>query len=314
MAKIEYNNLSEKFKKQIKWGAPLERDEVVQFQLIDIPLVKQNGELRPYYRNHRIPNIDSIYDPYKDGIGGMVEIAYVVGQTGNEASPYKLGEIEFKRDDKGVVTISGKDPAKFALLYYLRASNYNQSNPLAIKTSSGFIFKELEPVKTAKQKLKDRMELSNCMLYIDKMKDAELVSMLKALKQATYNSLEENKYALVEFIQDPANRERFNSMSVDVRMPIAALITKAEDLELIKFEKAPKTWIYKSTGKILTQVPPQSDNHDHLLEYFHNDKNGRAFKEFLEKEVESIDAEKSKAQAAKNLASTEKENKDNAGK
>jgi hypothetical protein len=306
MARVTYNNLSEKFKKQIGWGKPLERDEVVEFQWLDIPLVKQNGEFLPFYSLKRLPNVDSVYDPYreeKDGGPGMVQIAYVENELKNtEDKPTAgLGEIEFTKANKCTITISGRDSSKMNLLYYLRAHSLNQSNPLATPSNYGFKFKELEPVKTAKQKMKEYKDLNDTMNYIMEMKEAEVVSILGALKHAIKPSFEENQASLVSFIQDKPNREKFQALSKDVRTPIAALITKAVELELIRYQKDPKTWIYVATGKELTQVPPQTDNIEHLLGYFHNNKNGKAFKDFLEKEVELIRAEKAKIGAEKDV-------------
>lgn len=312
MAKVTYNNLSDRFKKEIKWGVPPSRDEVIEFQLINIPIVKQNGEMLPIYGNQRIPNMDSVYDPYmKDGngkeIGGMVQIAYVTKETGNDNKPYEFGEIEMLRINKGTLTISGKEPSKYGLLWFLRACNYNQSNALSNPGSVGYLFKELEPVKTAAQKLKERRELQDCINYITDLKEAEIVSLLSALKLAVLPSIEENTMALIDFVQSKEKRDKFNGLAKDARTPVAALITKAEKLELIRYNKDPKTWSYVATNKIITQVAPQTDHYEHLLDYFHNNVTGRAFKDFIEKEIESIDAEKAKLGSEKALEKAEKE-------
>lgn len=303
--KVVYNNLSEEFKKQIGWGVPLKRDEVVEFQWLNIPEVKQNNEMLPVYSLKTLPNVDSIFDPFKKE---MVQIAYVVNELKNtEANPTEgLGRIEFTKSDKCVISISGKDTKKMDLLYYLRAHSLNQSNPLASPSTYGFVFKELEPVKTAKQKLKERQEVTSCESYIYDMKEAEVISFLKALKHRTYPTPEENMSALVEFVQTKANRDRFNSLSKDVRTPIAALITIAVEKELIRYNEDPKTWVYVSTQKQITQVPPQTDSLEHLLEYFHNNTHGKAFKEFLEKEVGVISSNEQKEDAGKALEKAEK--------
>lgn len=309
MAKIIYNQLSDEFKKRVKWDVPPGRDEVIEFQVIEIPIVKQNGEMLPVYGNRRIPNVDSVYDPgANNGKGGMVQIAYVLRETGNENKPYDLGEIEFLRTNKGVITITGREPAKYGLLYFLRACNYNESNPLAGTTSSGYIFRELEPTKTAEQKLKDRRQVNECMNLIDEMKESEIVSILAALKEQVKPSFIENQSTLVEFIQDKSKREKFLALSKDARTPVAALISKAEALEIIRFEKDPKMWIYVKTKLSITQVTPQTEKYEHLINYFHNDKKGRIFKDFLEKEVESINAVKAKNDAEEELVEAEGSN------
>lgn len=308
-----YNNLSEKYKQKIGWSKPLGRDESVTFELIHIPVVKQNGKDEVFHSYKRIPNVDSVYDPYLknesgEEIGGMVEIAYVITDTGNEKN-LKLGEIEFLKANKSTITITGKEPKLLGLLNFMRASNYNISNPMAKPTPYGYIFKEIEPVKTAQQKLKERVELNDCTNYILALKEAETVSMLKALKQQVFPAFEENQSALVEFVQKKENRDKFNSLSKDVRMPIAALITKAQDLELIRYDKVSKIWLYTETKKEITQVPPQSDNNDHLVEYFHSNKNGKAFKEFLEKEVDALNVGKQKDAAEKVVNELEEKKK-----
>jgi hypothetical protein len=306
--KVVYNELSVELKKQIGWGVPLKRDEIVQFQWLNIPEVKQNGEMLPVYGLKTLPNVDSIFDPKKNE---LVQIAYVVNELKNtEDNPTGgLGNIEFTKADKCTITISGRDTKKMDLLYYLRAHSMNQSNPLATPPTYGFVFKELEPVKTAKQKLKERQEVTSCESYIYDMKEAEVISLLKALKQRIYTSQEENMSALVEFVQVKANRDRFNSLSKDVRTPIAALIETALEKELIRYNEDPKTWEYVATKKPITQVPPQVDGKEHLLEYFHNNTHGKAFKEFLEKELGAMNSNESKVEAEKELVKVEKKNK-----
>lgn len=284
---VEYNNLSEKLKKDIGWGVALERDQVVQFQWLNIPMGKQNGEVLPLYGTKRLPNIDSIYDAHAEGGPKLVQIAYVTNSILNTEKDPKagLGEIEFTKANKCTITITGRETGKMPLLWYLRAHSLNQSNPLAEPSNYGFMFKELEPAKTAKQKLKERQEATNCESYIYDLKDTEVISFLRALKQPIHASAVENMSALVEFVQEKANRDKFNSLSKDVRTPIAALIEKALELEEIRYDKDPMTWIYVDTKKVITQVPPQTDYKDHLLEYFHNNANGKKFKEFLEAKI-----------------------------
>jgi hypothetical protein len=314
MTKIIYNNLSKKLKDQIKWGKFLERDEVVEFQWLNIPIVKQNEQMLPFYSTKRIPNVDAIFDPYKtddEGGPGLVAIGYVIDELKNtEKEPRAgLGEVEFTRADKCVITISGRDLKKAPLLWYLRAHSLNQSNPLATPGTCGFLFKELEPKKNAKQKLKDRQEVTSCESYIYDLKETEVISFLKALKQPVFASLEENMSHLVEFIQDKSNRDKFNSLSKDVRTPIAALIEKALELEEIRYEKDPMTWIYVDTKKLITQVPPQTDYKEHLLEYFHNNANGKAFKEFLEAKIGEIKSKEVTEEAQESLEKVEAKGK-----
>jgi hypothetical protein len=309
--KVKYNILSEKLKKQIKWGIPLERDEVVQFQWLNIPVVKQSGEMLPFYSTKRIPNVDAIYDPYKtdeEGGPGLTPIGYVIDELRNtEKDPRGgLGEIEFTKANKCVITITGRDLNKMPLLWYLRAHSLNQSNPLAAATNYGYIFKELEPAKTAKQKLKEHQELANCIGYISDKKDTEIVAFLKALKLPTYNSPDENMAALVEYVQVKPQRDKFNGLSTDVRTPIAALIEKALELEEIKYEADPKTWIYFDTKQVITQVPPQVDPRVHILEYFHNNAHGKKVKEFLEAKIGQVNAKDAVKDAKDELSKADK--------
>lgn len=314
MTKVIYNNLSKKLKEQVKWGKFLERDEVVEFQWLNIPLVKQNGEILPFYSTKRIPNVDAIFDPYKtpeEGGPSLVAIAYVTDELKNtEKDPRGgLSEIEFTRADKCLITITGRDLKKMPLLWYLRAHSLNESNPLASPGTCGFLFKELEPRKTAKQKLKDRQEVTSCENYIYDLKETEVISFLKALKQPVFASAEENMSHLVEFIQDKLNRDRFNSLSKDVRTPIAALIEKALELEEIRYENDPMIWIYVDTKKVITQVPPQTDYKEHLLEYFHNNANGKAFKEFLEAKIGETKSKELVIEAQEDLEKAEVKSK-----
>lgn len=310
MTKVIYNNLSTKIKDQIKWGKFLERDEVVEFQWLNIPIIKQNDQMLPFYSTKRIPNVDAIFDPGRtneEGGPGLVAIGYVIDELKNtEKDPRGgLGEVEFTRADKCTITITGRDLKKMPLLWYLRAHSLNQSNPLATPGTCGFLFKELEPKKTAKQKLKDRQEVTSCESYIYDLKETEIISFLKALKQPVFASIDENMSHLVEFVQERSNRDKFNSLSKDVRTPIAALIEKALELEEIRYEKDPMTWIYVDTKIVITQVPPHTDPKEHILEYFHNNSHGKKIKEFIEAKIGKLNATEVLEDAKEEVEKTE---------
>ncbi len=307
MAKVIYNNLSQKFKDTVGWDKPLKAEEKIEFQWINIPTTKQNGEMLPYYGTKRIPNVDSVFDQWAEGGPRMVQIAYIESETGSENKPYTFGEIHFKKEDKCVITITGREPKKLPLINYLRACNANQNNPLANPSTMGYLFKELEPAKTAKQKRKEINELKDALNYIDEMEEAKAISLLQALKQPIHPTEDENKLALATFIQDKGNRDKFNRLSTDVRMPIAALVEKAssKEVDFIRYEEDPKTWVYSSTGRLITQVPPQTNPITHLVEYFHNNEHGKAVKEFIEAEIGMKNTEKSLEIATENLEQAE---------
>jgi hypothetical protein len=306
MSKVEYNQLSKEFKEKTGWGTPLGRDEVVQFQIINIPVIKQNNEMLPFYAPKWIPSTDMVYDP---GAETMVPIAYVVGRNANEKDPYRFGQIVFTKEDKNVITITGRDTNKMDLLYYLRACNFNQSNPFAKPGSQGFIFKELEPVKSAKQRLKEKEELAMCTTYILEMKESDVIATMKVLKLPIYTSADENRAYLVDFVQEKTNRSKFNSVSKDARMPVAALIETAVAKEIIRYEKDPMTWILVDTRKEITQVVPQTDPMEHLIDYFHNNNHGRSIKDYVQKQLEVMSAEKSLEVAGKELDKEDKKKK-----
>jgi hypothetical protein len=306
MSKVEYNKLSKEFEDKTGWGKPLGRDEVVQFQILNIPVIKQNGEMLPYYSQKWLASEDIVFDP---GTQKMVPIAYIEGYRSDEKNPYIFGQIVFKKEDKNVITITGRETNKINLLNYLRASNFNESNPLARPGSQGFIFKELEPVKSAKQRLKEKEELAMCTTYILEMKESDVIATMKVLKLPIYTSADENRAYLVDFVQEKNNRSKFNSVSKDARMPVAALIETAVAKEIIRYEKDPMTWILVDTRKEITQVVPQTDPMEHLIDYFHNNNHGRSIKDYVQKQLEVMSAEKSLEVAGKELDKEDKKKK-----
>lgn len=314
MTKVIYNNLSKKFKEAVGWDEPLRADGVVEFEWLHIQKTKQNGVELPSYGLKRIPNVDSVFDEWAEGGPRMVQIAFIEAETGNEKEPYRFGEIHFKKTDRCTITITGREPKKFGLLNYLRACNFNSSNPLANPSSSlGFLFKEMEPVKTAKQKIKEDQAINSVKNYIYDMNEAKTISMLQALQQPIHSSFEENQLALIEFVNTKQGRDKFNRLSTDVRMPIAALIGKATELDKIRYEDTQKMWVYVPTKRMIIQVPPQTDGTAHLIEYFHNNEHGKAFKEFLESEIAFKNTEEALEDAKDNLAMVEEGEKKNKG-
>jgi hypothetical protein len=311
--KVIYNDLSDEFKAKVGWGKLLKAEEKAEFQWLSIPTQKQNGEMLPVYGTKRIPNVDSVFDPWaKDKNGNIsprvVQIAYIDAETGNEKEPYIFGEIKFTKEEKCTLTISGREPKKIGLLNFLRACNFNQSNPLAKTSSVGFLFKELEPAKTANQRIKEIKEITSTNSYIAELTEAKTISMLQALQHQIFPTHEENQLALLEYVKTKQGRDKFNRLSTDVRMPIAALIGKAKETDKIRYEENSKIWSYVPTGKLITQVPPQTDATAHLVEYFHNDAHGKAFKEFLEMEIGAKNSEEALVEAAENLEKIESQN------
>ena len=188
------------------------------------------------------------------------------------------------------ITISGDTPNLFGLLKFLRSHNSNKSNPLS--TGNVHLFEELKPVASAKEivsKKKEKNEVENA---IYKLKNPELITYLKALKQPTKPSIEENVVALLAFIDDKEGFKKFLGLSTDVRTPILADVEQAKIEGILTHDDHSGTWKLKSTGKDIMKVMPGGDAVEGLVDFMHNDSHGAALKDYVMTELEAIELEK----------------------
>lgn len=286
--------LSDQFKKEAGIGKYPSPNEKVSFQIPEPATKVVNGEERPLYKNVRIPNKDTVYDPYQGENGTSVHIWYGFKPENNE-----FEMILFPKNNKSRVDITGRTPGQFELLDYLRACNYNQTNPLGQRPKNGFMFKELEPQIEARTKNEERKEKVQTENYIFELSATEAASYVKSIGMAPAGDEEINKDILYNHIQDKKQRKEFLQMSRDARQPVATLVDEALNKGVIEYIKKHETWRIKKTGKELLQVPPNSDSKEALLDYFHNDKHGQTMKNYVADEVHKLEAEKKSEASSK---------------
>lgn len=269
-------SLDPEYKKALGVGELLKRDQKVTFRTLQIPIVAHDteGMKRDIYQaSLRIPNTDSVWDGKN-----MVDISVPE-------------EIMMYRNQNSEIVISGTQQNRFNLMYYLRMSNHNQSNPYAIKGSRA-LFEEVAYEAKALGDLEREIDIAAMIGVISEKNDAELSQNVKQLGIVCGESETEKKAALVLYIKHDANRQKFKNMVLKGGEMIGELVKKSKELGFISIDEDTKMWsIHNDGGEKMTEMyhtPMGTDPVMGLARYFLEDPKGKKQKSFLENKVDSL--------------------------
>jgi len=294
----EYNKISDELKKELGWDKTLKPNESVTFRNLGNPKHTrdtQGNKVEIFRASVNIPPTDIIYDPYKDNgpgmePGGNVEIG-VPKSWDSKNNQWTFEQIEFTKIGDNKLTFSGREPHKKYIIDYLRACNYNRTNPHSTPPGgSGHIFEEVKDQEIASKRVNIEKELHNAKGIIFGMSAPELATQLSVLKKPVKATKQENEIQLIDFITDNknnyANLKKFLGGAVDTRTPIIHSINKAVELEIIAYEENSHVWNFPLTRKIIKQVPPGADPYDDLMKYFFESTIGRGQLAYVDNMIE----------------------------
>ena len=292
-----YNQLSQKYKEEIGWNTLPPRGSKVTFRVLGgsktVRRRLTDGSTEPaesYKAGVFIPNTDWVYDPYAEGGPKLVQIAAV---RGDNPANYQFEQLHFNRQSKLQVTIADNEPHKMHILNYLRASNFNRSNPHARPhPSTGFIFEEVKTQLIDRNYNLSKKELAQATLQITDMSDVEVIAQIKTLKLPMQETADANRSTLLKYIEAPENLKRFFGTSVDVRIPMKETIEKALKEEIIVFKDDSKAWHFFDTQKHMTSVTPGVDKYDHLIDFFTMNQHGATQYEFIKERLANIESKR----------------------
>ena len=266
----------------------LERDERIVFRVVQKPIIAKDtsGQVKEIYKaSQRVPNKCTIYD----GISTH-EIEYP-------------GEISFYRDTASEIVISGKEPQKFPLLWFLRMSNNNLSNPNAI-LGSEFIYEEVAELTLSQGALDKEVEISELISFINAKSLEDTAQLCKQLNVACGQTEIEKKMALIGYMKSDINRQKFKSVSINKMGSYKELIDTAMQLDILALDNETKMWSRKSNGEksySIIQVPIGEDSKEFLIKYFIGDARGKKLKTYFEEKTKSILAGRKADQVGKSI-------------
>jgi len=306
----EYNKISKRLRKELEWDKELKPNETVTFRNLGNPKHTKDiqGNPVPILRaSVNIPPRDTIYDPWRNNLhpddenyhkgeteefncGGNVEIG-VPKDWDSKNNTWTFEQIEFTKIGDNKLTFSGREPHKRHIINYLRATNYNRSNPHSIPPGgTGHIFEEVKDHEIAAKKMNIEKEMHRAKGIIFDMSASELATQLGVLKRAVKPNKTENEAQLIEFISAPtgnyANLKKFLGGAVDTRTPIIHSINKAVELDIISYEEISHQWFFSETRKQIKQVTPGADPYEDLMRFFFENTHGRVQLSYIDKKIE----------------------------
>jgi len=294
--KVQYNDfknwpkgLQEKLRIRDE-DMPQGRD-VVEFQLLRAPITVsniKNDKSSRWPASVVLVNQDIVYDEK----GTEYPVAYI--QSVNADGSPNFGMVEFKGQDGGAIMFTAKDANRFGLLRYLRCMNQNKTNLLKSDNKVS-VFKELEPVKSAREQMRIDKEIMEVKLSIHELSNAEAVTYLKSLKKPHYEEQERNINALLEYVKDPVGIKKYMSLSTDIRLPLIGMVNEARVKGVVLFSEDENTWTYGSTGRrVCPPITPGSEPVEYLVDFMHNDKEGKAVLNYIKAQIEGEKADENR--------------------
>lgn len=266
----------------------LERDERVVFRVIQKPLVARDtsGQVKDIYKaSQRVPNKSVVFDGE-----AMHEIAYPE-------------EIVFYRESGSEIVITGKEPNKFPLMWFLRMSNHNQSNIFAV-SGSEYIFEELAELTLSQNALDKEVEIATLISFIKNKSEEDITQICKQLNIPTGTTQVEKQMTLIGYIKNDVNRQKFRSLSINALGSIEELITKAMEYDLLGLDEETKIWSSRLDGvnvSEIIQVPIGEDPKKFLVKHFVSDARGKKVKTYLEEKTKAMTAERKATQLGKGI-------------
>lgn len=327
---LKFNDISKALKEEMNIK-PLGRKEIASFELNDkyASTLTINGyDRKTFPRMINIPNPCVIFDPYWDNegnevsiqeakkypekcVGKSVNLAYIPDGDGSQAKHF--GEVSFRREDEGQKVVTSRVKRHDQLLQFLKLHNYNETNPKAEVPEEGFMFRESEPSKAARNKQKTRKRRMNMERLIEKMSSDDLTNKLNVLNLPISSDNEINRNTLYDYISDAEKDEKqfsklqkFESLTADARTPILSAISRWEKEERIFFDENESKWKLNIGGKydIGDSVPPEKNAKDYLVDYFYNNNRGKAWHDYLSNLDEEQKHKEAKEQASKEISSS----------
>jgi hypothetical protein len=231
--------------------------EVVKFKSLKKPSVRKNtlGDDVFIYSNLVIPKSDKVYLPVEvtqktdDGEVTTVEVKEFEMEYAVNTS-HEL--VLFEANSQAEIRITGKEASKKELLWYLRLSNFNATNPYK-RSDVVAAFEELEPQQEAKVSIEKEAEIAKMVAHIVNMSTQEIDAAYAAVGLAGHDGAVEKQSALIAYIKDDKKRSIFNRLALRKTDITAELIKRALEVGAIVYNDDTRVFAksYKTNAGVL---------------------------------------------------------------
>lgn len=240
--------LSDQVKKEIGL-VQLKANEVVKFKINRQPTSRFNtaGDMVFIYPTTYLRKTDIVYLPVETENGEIITKEFELEY--NPSDPTDL--IVFEPNMQAEIRITGKDPNKKELLWFLRLSNYNSSNPYKLPSKVA-LFSELEPEQEAKTSIEKEVEIATMVHAITSMSIQEVDAAYGAVGLAGHDNPIEKQKALIVYIKSDKNRTIFNRLVLRKLDVVSELVKRALENSIIVYNDDTRTFartIFNSNGQ-----------------------------------------------------------------
>ncbi len=273
--------ITKKLKKE--WGfVPLAPGQRRVYQLINIGTDKETGRFRcPAQQN--VVNQYSIRDYVSENSNEMVTktISYITGQnpaprdSDRDFDPV-YGDLQFTKDQKGQIICSGDVPSsidKDEFLFFHPCNENAKEQKGHIKLNVGYLYRLLEPAKSAQDKMAIKKMRRDMEELIEKMSEEDvsiLCDMHLSHKTKHFGTQEKRAY-LMDWVEKPANMNLVKLFSEDYKLSVRREIRKAVKMGLIKYSEDGTKVLWADTGQIIHHVAPKKKPEESLVIFFSTD-------------------------------------------
>lgn len=275
-------NVSEKLLKTIP---QLKRGEIAVYELCSIRYDKK-------IQRHIIPasqmclSTDRIFDPYAGDQGEYVDINYIIGETPADPNSMRsttihLGEILFRRQNNGQIVIRGGDKRHEMLYTFLELCSWNENNarkPFHVSPLSGYIFKRLEPSKTASQKVDFNRSVRAAQDAIDTMSESKLRRVAKGLMLKGINQFSDDDEIRILLIDIAAKTpDKILKLDEDTTIEVVAVVADAVDAGLIEKDFVNNRYAWCESKDTICSIIPGKTPEDSIRDFILTGSEGKEF-------------------------------------
>lgn len=280
---VKYNEISDDLRKLLEKARKAQGESVIfrlnserSIRMIDSDNAKTNI---PSFPIANVPNTDRIVDRDSDGNVKYVDLAYFKNwlpatKDGLPARPNFL-DIWFQDVATGQLILSPRTDQP--LIDYLRLTNRNRDsiNPDKEEPRGGYLFYEVKPQETEKQRYDRERMVDLAKRKIEEAENEELVIMADNFRIATSeNGGKLTDYQLKLRLRTVAERdpEALIRVTSDAAGQLRALVQKAVSKELIEFDSVENAWRKTDTKEILCQPKAGEDAETSMVSFLQLNK------------------------------------------
>ena len=277
--RVKYNQYSQKLRDEVMAHAP-KPGQVIYFESAKKTEVKRNGvKLVQYPTKVGIPPKDTILDPFTKE---WVEIACIRSErdgTFEELAAYGA--------EGGRIACRGSVPNDLKIFEYLFLCNFNQTAKGSIKKTRpncGFLIEQVEPAKTAREKLEFKRKVRDAQEAVDGFGDSVLRSFAVGLNLHGITEFSDNDEIRIQLLDKAEkNPDEILLFDRDFEKKFEIKVKRMEEKGIIEF--ASQKWMWGDTQDVIFTVKVGEKKIDALKKFLSEHPE---VKEMMDKKLELV--------------------------